>query len=422
MANLIYYLLLTKLLLSASANILTCVAFLIQQQLRSRSRRKEMMLAVTLSSSGRKGKMKRKRKPKRYWIRPGRSDLWWIHIQSGISANEEWKENFRVSIDTFRFICNELGPYLAKKETVMRKPVSVETRVAVTLYYLSDEGRLRKVANAFGLGKSTVSNIIREVTSAISTHLSEKFIKLPTTKEEVECLVSNFYFSHGFPQCIGAIDGTHIPIRQPTERHTDYINRKGWHSLNVQATCDYNYCFTDVVINWPRSVHDARIFANSQIHHKLQEEVIPPCPKVIVDGCEAVPICILGDPAYPLSPFIMKEFPNGGSTPREQFFGYRLSSARMVIEGAFGRLKGRFGILRRPLDINLADTPKVIHSCFILHNICESRKESVNIQRVEAAAKYDSEFQPPCVANRSNSGINNDRGKKVREVFVEFFD
>ena len=118
----------------------------------------------------------------------------------------------------------------------------------------------------------------------------------------------------------------------------------------------------------------------------------------------------------------MKEFPNGGSTPREQFFGYRLSSARMVIEGAFGRLKGRFGILRRPLDINLADIPKVIHSCFILHNICESRKESVNVQRIEAAAKYDSEFQPPCVANRSNSGINNDRGKKVREVFVEFFD
>ena len=31
----------------------------------------------------------------------------------------------------------------------MRDSVTVETQVAITLYYLSDEGRLRKVANAF---------------------------------------------------------------------------------------------------------------------------------------------------------------------------------------------------------------------------------------------------------------------------------
>ena len=40
----------------------------------------------------------------------------------------------------------------------MRKPVSVQTQIAVTLYYLSDEGRLRKVANAFGLGRSSIIN------------------------------------------------------------------------------------------------------------------------------------------------------------------------------------------------------------------------------------------------------------------------
>ena len=33
----------------------------------------------------------------------------------------------------------------------MRAPVDVERQVALTLNYLSDEGRLRKTANAFGL-------------------------------------------------------------------------------------------------------------------------------------------------------------------------------------------------------------------------------------------------------------------------------
>ena len=40
-------------------------------------------------------------------------------------------------------------------------PLSVEKRVAVTLHYLADEGRMRKVANAFGIGKSTVLKLVR---------------------------------------------------------------------------------------------------------------------------------------------------------------------------------------------------------------------------------------------------------------------
>ena len=37
----------------------------------------------------------------------------------------------------------------------------------------------------------------------------------------------------------------------------------------------------------------------------------------------------------------------------------RLSSSRMVIECAFGRLKGRWGALRRAMDISLDDLPNV---------------------------------------------------------------
>ena len=47
-------------------------------------------------------------------------------------------------------------------------PVLVERRVSVTLYYLADEGRMRKVANAFDIGKSTVLKLVRCVTMAIS--------------------------------------------------------------------------------------------------------------------------------------------------------------------------------------------------------------------------------------------------------------
>jgi hypothetical protein len=297
---------------------------------------------------------KKRRKPRRLmWVRPGRTSIWWDNFIDSVMIEEEWRENFRLSKVNFFKLCNELEPYLRKKSTNMRKTISVEKQVAVTLYYLADEGRYRKVANAFGLGKSTVSGIVRRTCGVISAVLGPKYITLPKTKEEVQEAVNMFYEKHGFPQCIGAIDGTHIFIKQPHENPTDYVNRKNRHSVNVQAVCDFKYCFTDVVIKWPGSVHDARIFYNSALKEMLNNGTIPPLYCTLVPDTVPVPVCILGDPAYLLLPRLMKEFPGGENTVKEQFYGYRLSSARMVIECAFGRLKGRFGALRREMDINI---------------------------------------------------------------------
>ena len=97
------------------------------------------------------------------------------------------------------------------------------------------------------------------------------------------------------------------------------------------------------------------MFGNSAMNGMFRDGTIPKCRRIIVEGEPAVPVCILGDTAYPLLSILMKEFSNGGKNPRERFFGQHLSSARMVIKRVFGRLKAWFGCLRREMDINLKE-------------------------------------------------------------------
>lgn len=54
-----------------------------------------------------------------------------------------------------------------------------------------------------------------------------------------------FMASSGFPGVIGAIDCTHIAIIAPQGPQEDaYINRKGYHSINVQLVSIFNLIFS----------------------------------------------------------------------------------------------------------------------------------------------------------------------------------
>ena len=148
----------------------------------------------------------------------------------------------------------------------------------------------------------------------------------------------------------------------------------------------------------------------------------PTCPKRIVAGMDPVQVFILGDPAYPLLPYVMKEYPNGGATQEEQYYGYRLCNARNVIKCAFGRLKARFSLSRRAMNINLLDLPTVVYACFVLHNFCELNKERISDEQVRSAVEYDQQTQP---IDERFVGPANEVGKQAkqaRRILTEYFN
>ena len=115
----------------------------------------------------------------------------------------------------------------------------------------------------------------------------------------------------------------------------------------------------------------------------------------------------------------MKEYANGGSTQREQYFGFRLCGARNVIECSFGRLKARFAALKKDTDINLDDLPLVIYSCFVLHNFCEENKDSVCEELVRTVVSEERRSQPSA---GSVTPSNECEGKRARRVLTKYLD
>ena len=55
----------------------------------------------------------------------------------------------------------ELNPIITKKKTGFCNAVSFEAQVAVTLYYLAEEGQMRKIVNACGLGKLKIFLLLK---------------------------------------------------------------------------------------------------------------------------------------------------------------------------------------------------------------------------------------------------------------------
>lgn len=109
-------------------------------------------------------------------------------------------------------------------------------KILITLYFYAVGSYQKSLAQdvKFPTSQQTVSKCIRQVTPLIVTALSEDWIKFPNERRVINKIKQKFMEKAAFPGVIGAIDCTHIAIIAPSIQEHNYLNRKGFHSKNVQ--------------------------------------------------------------------------------------------------------------------------------------------------------------------------------------------
>ncbi|CAG2218803.1 putative nuclease HARBI1 [Mytilus edulis] len=280
---------------------------------------------------------------------------------------ESFRRMFRMSRATFDRICTYLRdcPELQPTQTGGSDVVTVEKQVLITLWYVGSLDTIRKIADRFGVSESTVIMCRERVTAAILNNLKQKIISWPT-QHEMQDEVNAFQQRNGFPGIVGAVDGTHIRIKAPSSHPQSYVNRKGFHSIQVQAVCRHNMFFSHIYAGYPGSVHDSRVLKQSDLW---------------TNGLRMCNMAnhILGDAAYPTRRWLLTPFrDNGHLTDQQKKYNQYHSSNRVVIERAFALLKGRFRRLKYLETIKLDTSVEIIMICCVLHNICILTNDNID--------------------------------------------
>lgn len=169
------------------------------------------------------------------WFKPNHS--YWV-ISSQQWTARMWIKHLRMKKETFLYLCRDLAPFLEKQQTRFRETIPVSKRIAIALWRLASGHDYRSLGQLFGVGRSTCCKITHHVSDALVSVFLKRFIAT-VSNERVQETKEAFRIMSGLPQCVGAVDGCHIPILAPKEHHCDYFNRKHFHSIILQAVVDH---------------------------------------------------------------------------------------------------------------------------------------------------------------------------------------
>lgn len=139
------------------------------------------------------------------------------------------------------------------------------------------------------------------------------------------------------------------------------------------GTCDSKGLFLDVEIKFPGATSDFYAFLNSDFREKLERV-----------GFLSEGLCLYGDNAYVNTRYMVVPF-KGAQNGAKDAFNFFHSSLRINIECAFGMLVHRWGVLRKPIPMNITvqKTTSLVMSLCKLHNFCLGESENIARPLVE---------------------------------------
>ncbi|KAJ3679508.1 hypothetical protein LUZ60_017519 [Juncus effusus] len=241
------------------------------------------------------------------------------------------------------------------------------------LYTLAKNASNRTVQERFQHSGCSVSAYFGKILNAklqLSTEII-RFSSLLTPRE----ISNSTKFNPYFKDCIGVIDGTHVPITVQGQIQDPYRNRKQTLSQNVMVACNFDNRFIFVLAGWEGSASDALILKSAIDECNFY---VPSDKFYLVDaGYANTPNFIA---PYRGVRYHLNEQAKANKRPKDykELFNLRHSQLRNHVESIIGVLKMRFPILKTATYHTLDSQRDIVTAACVLHNFIVNHNGDMN--------------------------------------------
>ena len=244
--------------------------------------------------------------------------------------------------------------------------VDREEAVCMVLKRFAYPCRYEDLVARFGRPVPQISMVVSQMVDIIYAkygHLLSSFNQPWLTPVKLQDFASAIHNKGAaLENCWGFIDGTVRPVCRPgIFQRVMYNGHKRVHALKFQSIAAPNGMIANLFGPVEGRRHDSGMLAESGLLPQLEQN----CNTPITNQ----PLCVYGDPAYPLRAHLIGPF-KGNITPIEQEFNESMSKTRVAVEWVFGDIVQYFAFLdfKKNLKICLSQVGKMYIVCALLRN------------------------------------------------------